>query len=145
LWPRSKVLPSIVFFSSFSVRSSFNLFLFSLYIRERRDGKENKICLLSVSIVKWLSLSLSIFEQEEYWVALFQDNFIQSVGQCCIYFLCSLSRCKITTLYELSSSIMSIETQLCEYIDHISFVFQIIWLNLISFCHFNEHTQLSIV
>jgi hypothetical protein len=93
-WPRSKVLPAIVFF--------FLFFLLAIVVQsvvtascpfgwvQWWKGKKN---LPSLSNVKWLSPSLS-FEQEEHWVALFQDNFIQSIGQCCIYFLCTLYRCK---------------------------------------------------
>jgi len=108
--PQSSFFP--LFFCPIVVQSvSYSRCIFESAVMERRTKFA-----FSLSLSLNDCLSLFLFEQEEYWVALFQDNFIQSVGQCCIYFLCSLSRCKITTLYELSSSIMSIETQLCEYI-----------------------------
>ncbi len=88
LWPRSKVLPSIVFFSSFFLSDRRSIcFLLSLYIRERRDGKENKICLLSVSIVKWLSLSFYLNRKNIEWLCFKIISFSQSDNVAYIFFV----------------------------------------------------------
>jgi hypothetical protein len=62
-WPRPEVLPSIVFFFLYSVRSSsFNLFLhpsvFCCPFESTIDGKEEKkfAFFLSHSIIEWVSL-----------------------------------------------------------------------------------------
>lgn len=92
-WPRWKVLPSISLFFLLDRHRSICCYT-RCPMERRKKGRKKRICFLfCLSNVKWLSpfSPLSPFwTGRECWVALFQDNFIQSVGQCCIDFLCSL-------------------------------------------------------